>query len=158
MPQIGRRKADDQWDEAPDPLLALAMQELAFYERTRNRARLWHQLTELTSLVSASATVIAAGLGAPALVTALAAGAALFTTGFRQVFNPADRWVLAARGWVALRQAVNRYRLLPEEDRGPEARQVLLDRIEETTAHDMSEWIDQRRQAHSQGRQAQPDD
>ncbi len=154
MSPIGPSRGDDAWDNAPDPLLALAMQELAFYERTRNRARLWHQTTELASLVAASATVVAAGLGAPALVTALAAGIALFTNGFRQVFNPAERWVLAASGWVSLKQAVNRYRLLPEEDRTPQARQTLLDQIEETTVRDLNEWIMQRRQAHNQRHQA----
>jgi len=144
-----RNKSADphSWIKEPDPLLALALRDLAFYERTRNSARRWHYITELTALLSAAATVMAAGLGAPALVTALAASVTLFTNGFRQVFNPAGRWELAASGWVVLWRAVNRYRLLPKEQRDQAAREQLQGRIEEVGENELREWITQRREA-----------
>jgi hypothetical protein len=137
----------DSWTREPDPLLALALHDLAFYERTRDMARRWHYITEVTALVSASATVMAAGLGAPALVTALAAAITLLTNGIRQVFNPAGRWELAASGWVYLWRAVTRYRLLPEEQRDQAAREQLQNRIEEVGEKEIREWITQRREA-----------
>ncbi|MGI8332080.1 hypothetical protein ACRYCC_19105 [Actinomadura scrupuli] len=137
----------DSWTKEPDPLLALALRDLAFYERTRNAARRSHYITEVTALLSASATVMAAGLGAPALVTALAASVTLLTNGIRQVFNPAGRWELAASGWVILWRAVNHYRLLPEEQRDQAAREALKSRMEEVGENELREWITQRREA-----------
>lgn len=82
----------------PDPLLALAFRDLAFYQRTRDSARRWHYAIEATSLVAASATVVAAGLSAKPAITAVIASLALFANGFRQVFKPSERWESAAAG------------------------------------------------------------
>lgn len=135
----------DGWTREPDPLLALALRDLAFYERTRNGARRWHYIIEATSLITASGTVVAAGLSAAPLITALVASAALFANGFRQVFNPAERWELAASGWVTLRRAIDRYCLLPEDQRDQAARMQLQDCIEEVGENEIRGWVTHRR-------------
>ncbi|QEU86448.1 SLATT domain-containing protein [Streptomyces viridosporus T7A] len=141
-----RRIPDADWLDAPDPVLALAQGELAFYERVRNSSRRWYRLTELGALATASSTVVAAGLGAPAWLTALIAGGALFFTGFRQVFGHGPRYVLAAQSHEALRRAVNRYRLLPAADRDEGARQELLATVERVGDDELRQWVEQRTQ------------
>ncbi|MEV6406045.1 DUF4231 domain-containing protein [Streptomyces bobili] len=133
----------DAWASAPDPLLALAEQELAFYQRRANAARRAHRVVELGALTSASVTVVAAGLHAPAWVTTIVAGGALFCTGFRQVFSPGPRWVLAAQARQSLRSAVNRYQLLPAAERDTEARAQLLTAIENVGTEQVIQWAQQ---------------
>ncbi|MFI6486053.1 SLATT domain-containing protein [Streptomyces sp. NPDC050564] len=144
-----RRQTPDAapWATAPDPLLALAQDELAFYEQVRNSARRWYRLTELGALATSSSTVVAAGLHAPAWLTALIAGGALFFTGFRQVFAHGPRYVLAAQSREGLRKAINRYQLLPAADRGEESRQDLLVAIENVGDEELRQWADQRHRA-----------
>ncbi|MEU9782634.1 SLATT domain-containing protein [Streptomyces phaeochromogenes] len=143
-----RRRTPDTntWLDSPDPVLALAQGDLAFYERTRDSARRWYRLSELGALATSSSTVVAAGLGAPAWLTALIAGGALFFTGFRQVFAHGPRYVLAAQSREVLRRAVNRYQLLPESDRDEGARQELLAAVERVGDEELRQWVEQRHQ------------
>jgi hypothetical protein len=144
-----RRQRSDAapWTEAPDPLLALARAELAFYEEVRDSSRRWHRITEFGALAASSSTVVAAGLRAPAWLTALVAGAALFFTGFRQVFAHGPRYVLAAQSREGLRRALNRYQLLAVPDRHDAAREDLLAAIENVGAEELRQWSDQRHHA-----------
>ncbi|MFB6891709.1 DUF4231 domain-containing protein [Kitasatospora sp. NPDC056327] len=135
---------DDGWASAPDPLLALAEREMRFYQRVRVKSRRAHRATELGALAGASATVVAAGLHAPVWMTTLVAGGVLFCTGFRQVFAPGPRWVLATQAQESLRRAANRYRLLPEGERDAEARARLLAVIEEVGSEQVRQWAEQR--------------
>ena len=139
-----RRPDTSSWLEAPDPVLALAREELAFYEEVRDSARKWYRVTELGALATSSSTVVAAGLHAPAWLTALIAGGALFFTGFRQVFGHGPRYVLAAQSRESLRRAVNRYQLLPESDRDTRARQELLAAVEQVGDEELRQWVQQR--------------
>jgi hypothetical protein len=135
-----RTVTDRDWAAEPDPVLALARQDLAFYGRTRDRARRMHYTTELGALASTSATVVAAGLHAPAWLTALIAGGAVFFTGVRQLFNPGSRWVVAGQSHETLRRAVDRYRLLPPEERDAAARAALQATVEEVGTNELREW------------------
>jgi hypothetical protein len=139
-----RRPDTSSWLEAPDPVLALAREELAFYEEVRNSARKRHRVTELGALAASSSTVVAAGLHAPAWLTALIAGGALFFTGVRQVFAHGPRYVLAAQSRESLRRAINRYQLLPESDRDTRARQELLATVEQVGDEELRQWVEQR--------------
>lgn len=139
-----RRPNTSSWLETPDPVLALAREELAFYEEVRDSARKWYRVTELGALATSSSTVVAAGLHAPAWLTALIAGGALFFTGFRQVFGHGPRYVLAAQSRESLRRAVNRYQLLPESDRDTRARQELLAAVEQVGDEELRQWVQQR--------------
>ena len=146
-----RRPDTGTWSEAPDPVLALARQELAFYEEVRDSARTWYRVTELGALATSSSTVVAAGLHAPAWLTALIAGGALFFTGFRQVFAHGPRYVLAAQSRETLRRAINRYLLLPESDRDARARQELLATLEQVGDDELRQWVEQRRGTNVEG-------
>jgi len=131
--------------ESEDRLLAQALEDAARYARTRTRSRRWHWITELSSLFTGAATVVAAGIGAPPAVTATVAGATVFIGGFRQVFNYTERYVLAAEAWTRLRLAIQRYQLVPEEDRDDEVRQHLLDEVEATANDELQAWAAHRR-------------
>jgi hypothetical protein len=130
-----------------DPILDYALEELRFYETVRNAARFWRQVGELGALAASAATLILAGLHAPPVATALAAGAALFIGGCRQVFNPTERWITAVESWQRLRPAVRRYTLLPESERDAAARQALLTRIEEVAELEVTTWATFKRQS-----------
>ncbi|WP_086730790.1 DUF4231 domain-containing protein [Streptomyces carpinensis] len=146
-----RRSVPDQsWASAPDPLLALVRRELTFYARSCDRARTLHHVTELGALGTTSVTVVAAGLHAPAWLTALIAGGAVFFTGMRQLYSPGRRWVLAAQARETLRRALDRYLLLPEPERGAAARQALQRVLEEVGADELREW------SQAQGQRAEP--
>ncbi|MGW7378071.1 DUF4231 domain-containing protein [Streptomyces sp. NPDC054794] len=135
-----RRVPDQSWAAEPDPLLALARRELTFYATACERARRLHYVTEIGALATTSVTVVAAGLRAPAWLTALIAGGAVFFTGMRQLFGAGSRWVLAAQARETLRQAVDRYLLLPEEGRDAAARQALQTVIEEVHTNELRAW------------------
>nr|WSY49797.1 SLATT domain-containing protein [Streptomyces sp. NBC_00886] len=130
------------WASQPDPLLALARQELTFYARACDRARWLHYTTELGALATTSATVVAAGLHAPAWLTALIAGGAVFFTGMRQLFSPGSRWVLAAQSRESLRRAVDRYLLLPPADRDADVRAALQRAIEDVGNNELRGWAE----------------
>ncbi|MET8633930.1 SLATT domain-containing protein [Streptomyces sp. NPDC004096] len=142
-----RRRAhpDENWATQPDPLLALARKDLAFYGRQRDRARREHYATEIGALAATSSTVVAAGLHAPAWLTALIAGSAVFFTGMRQLFNPAPRWVLASQSDQTLRRSLDRYLLLPEAERDTAARTALRTAIEEVGENELREWAESQR-------------
>lgn len=125
-----------------DPLLAQAMEDLAWYARTRDTARRMNRATELVGLFAGAVTVVAAGIAAPAAVTATVAGAAVFVGGFRQVFNHNERYVLAAEAWARLRLAVRRYEL---SQRDAESRQRLSEEIEGTATSELQNWAASRR-------------
>jgi hypothetical protein len=85
---------------------------------------------------------VAAGLHAPAWLTALIAGSAVFFTGMRQLFSPGSRWVLAAQAREGLRRAIDRYLLLPQTDRDTEARAALHRAIDEVGTSELRGWTE----------------
>ena len=125
-----------------DPLLDVALEDLAWYARARNMARRANWATELAGLLAGAATVVAAGIAAPAAVTATVAGAAVFIGGYRQVFNHNERYVLAAEAWSRLRLAIRRYEL---SERDEESRRRLHEEVEGTATAEMQDWAASRR-------------
>lgn len=123
-----------------DPVLAYALTELAWYERTRDHSRRVHWFTELAALAAGSTTVVAAGLQAPAAFTATTAGVTVFIGGFRQVFGHMERYVLASESWMRLHPEVERYRLIPEAERDAGARQRLVEQIESVADLQIRNW------------------
>jgi hypothetical protein len=131
--------------ENDDPALAYALHQLSWYERAKVRARRVHYASELLILFSTASTVIVSALRAPAVATATLAAVTLFLTGFRQVFNPNERWVSTSVAWLALQQAVTGYQLLAVEERDDAARRALLDRTIEVMTAESRSWTEQRR-------------
>ncbi|MEY9968037.1 hypothetical protein ABIA33_006117 [Streptacidiphilus sp. MAP12-16] len=142
---IIRRSTTTPPSTSPDPELAYALTDLAWYARTRDSARTWYWVTELGALFTGATTVVAAGLQAPAAVTASVAGATVFIGGFRQVFNHAERYVLAAESWSRLRPAIERYKLVPEADRDADVRRRLVEDVEAVAASEIQNWASYRR-------------
>ncbi|WP_329395957.1 SLATT domain-containing protein [Streptomyces melanogenes] len=140
-----RRATPPQPAPVDDPLLEQALSDLDWYARTRDRARRWHWATELGALLTGAATVVAAGIQAPAATTATLAGLTVFIGGFRQVFNHAERHVLAAEAWSRLRLAIRRYRLIPEEERDEAVRRRLQEEVEDVATTEVQNWAAGRR-------------
>ncbi|TKA02014.1 SLATT domain-containing protein [Actinacidiphila oryziradicis] len=141
-----RRTAQTEpWEHASDPALAYAMDQLDWLRRAKRRARVFTQAGDFLTLLSTAATVVVSALSAPAAISASLAAVALFLTGFRQAFNPNERWVTAGVSWLALHQAVVRYRLTPQAARDDAARQALIDRTVEISAAENRAWAEQRR-------------
>lgn len=139
------RRTPPELPASDDPLLAHALTDLVWYARTRDRARRWHQTVELSALLTGAGTVVAAGLQAPAAVTAVMAGVTVFIGGFRQAFNHLERYVVAAEAWSRLRLAVQRYTLVPESERDEATRGRLRDEIESTAMTELRSWAVGRR-------------
>ncbi|MGY3061919.1 hypothetical protein ACVWZD_006217 [Streptomyces sp. TE3672] len=142
---IPRRTSPGPPPASDDLLLAHALADLAWYARARDRARRWHWTVELSALLTGAGTVVAAGLQAPAAITAVMAGATVFIGGFRQVFNHLERYVLAAEAWSRLRLAIQRYTLVPESERDEATRGRLREEFEAVTMTELRDWAASRR-------------
>jgi hypothetical protein len=143
-----RATVSQPWEQADDPALAYASDQLSWYLRSKNRSRRTHQVGELLILLSTASTLVVSALRAPAAVTASLAAVAVFLTGLRQVFDPNDRWVSSSVAWLALQQEVVRYHLLPEAERDVAARRALLDRTMEIVSAENQDWAARRRTYH----------
>ncbi len=136
--------SEDPWD-APDPALALALQQLRWYARRRDRAHITYGAIELLLLLMTATTTVAAALKATAWITAVLAGTTVVLTGLNRVLDSHDRWVAFGSAWADLRVAVNDYRLLPSEERDTEARRRLVGQVNEVIKADTGRWASRRR-------------
>lgn len=134
----------DPWG-APDPALALALQQLSWYASHRNRARLSYQAVEFLLLLLTAATTVAAALKASAWVTALLAATTVILAGLNRVLDSQDSWVAFGTAWAELQVAVNNYRLLSEAERDAEARRQLVGKVNEVIRGDTGRWATRRR-------------
>jgi hypothetical protein len=139
----------DPWT-SPDPALAVALRELAWYERNANRARLANRISEILLLVLSAATTVAAALSAPAWLTASLAAAALVITGVRKTADWHENWVSFRARWSELRGFVNQYRLLPDAQHDDDAKRRLLARVDEIVSSDTGDWAARRRTIETQ--------
>src|SRR5512146_1538206 len=105
----------DPWD-APDPALALALQQLRWYARHRNRARISYEIIEILLLVMTATTTVAAALKASAWITAVLAASTVVLAGLSKVLDSHDSWVGFGSAWAELQVAVNDYRLMTEAE------------------------------------------
>ena len=116
----------DPWSQ-PDPPLALALQQLAWYAVHRDWARWGHWVLETLQVLGAAGATLAAGLQAAAWATAVLAAATLVVTGLRQLFHFHENWLAFTVAWAQLHTAINRYRILPEGDERVSAGRTLVD-------------------------------
>jgi hypothetical protein len=136
--------SDDPWD-APDPALALALQQLRWYARHRNRARITFETIEILLLVMTATTTVAAALGASAWITAVLAASTVVLAGLTKLLDSHDSWVAFGSAWAELQVAVNDYRLLPDAQRDAEARRRLVGQVNEVIKADTGRWATRRR-------------
>ena len=144
MNQPKPRNSDDPW-EAPDPALALAIQQLRWYALHRDQARWGYRVIQLLLLITTAATTVAAALGAAAWLTATLAATTVVLTGLDKVLDVHDRWVGFGTAWAELQIAINDYRLLPPDGRDDEARVRLVAKVNEVMQEDTGRWASRRR-------------
>jgi hypothetical protein len=138
------KEAIDPWD-APDPALAVALDELRWYRRNANLSRQANRVTDVLLLLASAATTVVAALGVTAWVTALLAATALVLTGLRRSFDWHENWVAYISKWSELRTVVHQYQLLPEERRDDEARRELVSNVDDIVSTETERWASRRR-------------
>lgn len=134
----------DPWD-APDPALALALQQIDWFRRHRIRSRLTYQVNEGLVLVVSAATTLAAALKASAWLTAVLAAGTVVLTGLYKVLDSQENWVAFSLAWSELQTATNNYRLLPADRRDEEAQRQLVNKVNEVIGQDTGRWAARRR-------------
>jgi hypothetical protein len=139
-----QKETVDPW-AAPDPALAVALDELRWYRRNANRARLANRVTEVLLLLASAATTVVAALGVTPWVTALLAATALVLTGLRRSFDWHENWVSYISRWSELRSVVHQYQLLPEDRRDEQARRQLVSSVDDIVSTETEQWASRRR-------------
>lgn len=137
-------RVSDPWD-ASDPALALALQQVQWYARHRNRSRIVYQINEILILITGASTTVAAALKASAWLTALLAACTVVLTGLYKVLDSQESWVAFGMAWAELQIAVNDYQLLPLDRRGEDAQRQLVSKVNEVISADTGRWASRRR-------------
>lgn len=135
---------DDPW-EAPDPALALALQQMHWYAHRRNQARWIYRVSELLILLTTATTTVAAALKASAWVTATLAASTVVLTGLHKILDQHESWVAFGSAWAELQVAVNNYRIIPADLHLEEARVRLVEKVNEVISADTTQWASRRR-------------
>ena len=141
-------QAPDVW-ESPDPPLAFAQDQLAWYSRNNRNARIGHYSIEVLQLVAAAATTLAAAIGAAAAVTAALASLTLLLTGLRQVFAFREKWATMTWATVQIDHEITLYRLQPPEGRAAAGRRLVL-QVDSIVAEETRGWAERLRASGSQ--------
>jgi hypothetical protein len=134
----------DPW-EAPDPALALALQQASWYASRRNRARVTYLVNELLVLLTGASATLAAALKASAWITALLAAGTVVLAGLYKVLDSHDSWVAFGTAWAELQVAINDYRLLPPDRRDEHAQRQLVSKVNEVISAETGQWAARRR-------------
>lgn len=135
---------NDPW-EAPDPALALALQQVRYYARNSTRFRRVYRTSEFLILLATATTTVIAALKAAAWITATLAASTVVLTGMNRIVDTHDRYVASIGAWAELQGAINDYRLLPEERRDADAQKCLVAKVNEVMKADTERWASRRR-------------
>jgi hypothetical protein len=134
---------DQSWQGEDQPL-AFALNQLAWYTRNNRSARIGHYAIEISQLLVAAGTTLAAAAGASAILTASLAALTLVLTGLRQVFGFREKWATMTVATVRLEHAINQYRLRPQVERA-EASKKLVDEVDAIVADETRGWSERLR-------------
>ena len=134
----------DPW-QAPDPALALALKQVRWYARHRDRARRTYQINEILILFTTATTTVMAALKESATATAALAASTVVLAGLYKVLDAHENWLAFGSAWAELEVAVHEYRLLPANQRDEDARKALVKRVDEVNSAGTSRWVAQRR-------------
>ncbi len=107
--QAGENK--DPW-QAPDPALAVALKQLKWFARHRNRARVTYQVNEILILLTTATTTVTAALKVSAAATAILAASTVVLAGLYKVLDSHENWLAFGSAWADLQAAVNDYRIV----------------------------------------------
>ena len=137
------RQHEDPW-QAPDPALALALQQIHWHARHRNRARMTYQVNEILILLTTASTTVMAALKVSATATAILAASTVVLAGLYKVLDAHENWLAFGSAWIELRAAVHDYRLLPTEQRDEDARRALVKKVDEINSTETGRWVSRR--------------
>jgi hypothetical protein len=140
----------DPW-QAPDPALAVAMQQLKWFARHRNRARVAYQVNEILILLTTATTTVTAALKVSTAATAILAASTVVLAGLYKVLDSHENWLAFGSAWADLQAAVNDYRMLPSDQRGEDAQKRLVARVNDVTSADTGRWVARRQSLASGG-------
>jgi hypothetical protein len=135
-----------QPNASDDPALALAIKRCNWYAKASTRTAIANVGSQVGLLLLGGATTAAAGVGAPALVTACLAASTFVLTGARGAFN----WnrLMVART-VALRELqaeIALYQLAPEQPPNAATRRALVERVNQIVTDEQDTWASFHRQ------------
>ena len=134
----------DPW-QAPDPALALALKQVRWYARHRNRARRIYLVNEILILFTTASTTVMAALRVSATATASVAASTVVLAGLYKVLDTHENWLAYGSAWADLQVVIHEYRLLPADQRDEEARKALVRKVGEVNSAETGRWIARRR-------------
>ena len=141
-----RKQASEDGDpwQAPDPALALALRQVRWYARHRDRARRTYQANEILILLTTATTTVTAALKVSATATAILAASTVVLAGLYKVLDSHENWLAFGSAWAELQIAVNDYRLLPTDRRDDEAQRQLIGKVNDVTSAETGRWVSRR--------------
>jgi hypothetical protein len=135
---------EDPW-QASDPALALALKQVRWYARHRNRARRTYLANEILILLTTASTTVMAALDVGATATASVAASTVVLAGLYKVLDTHENWLAYGTAWADLQVAIHEYRLLPADQRDEDARKALVSRVDEVNSAETGRWLARRR-------------
>jgi len=134
----------DPW-QSPDPALALAVRQLRWYARHKNRAHRTYQVNEILILLTTASTTVMAALKVTATATATVAASTVVLAGLYKLLDSHENWLAYGSAWADLQVAIHEYRLLPASQRDEDARKALVSRVDEVNTAETGRWVARRR-------------
>jgi hypothetical protein len=136
-------ESGDPW-QASDPALALALRQLNWFARHRDRARLTYQVNEILILLTTATTTVTAALKVSAQATAILAASTVVLAGLYKVLDSHENWLAFASAWAELQAVVNDYRLLRADQRDEDAQRTLIGKVNDINAAETGRWVSRR--------------
>ncbi len=133
----------DPW-QAPDPALALALRQVRWYARHRDRARRTYQANEILILLTTASTTVTAALKVSATATAILAASTIVLAGLYKVLDSHENWLAFGSAWAELQVAIYDYRLLPADKRDEEAQKRLVGTVNDINSAESGRWVSRR--------------
>lgn len=133
-------------DTSDDPSVAMAIRERDWYQKASGRTNSANVASQVLLLLVGAGTTVAAGTGAPALVTACLAGFSFVLTGARSVFNWNRLAVSRTSALRELRVAIHRYQVIPISLRSEGDSLQLVECVHKIIEEEQGAWATFRRQ------------
>jgi hypothetical protein len=136
-------ESGDPW-QAPDPALALALRQMKWFAKHRDRARLAYQLNEVLILLTTATTTVTAALKVSTSATTILAASTVVLAGLYKVLDSHENWLAFASAWAELQAIVNDYRMLPADERDEDAQRKLIGRVNDINTAETGRWVSRR--------------
>ncbi|MGW4774968.1 DUF4231 domain-containing protein [Nocardia sp. NPDC004278] len=124
-----------------DPVWARFVDQLNWYSKKSASAQRAYKLVKLGQLVVGGAVPVVAALSAPAAITATLSAIVVVAEGVQQLFQWHASWLTYRATTEALKQEKVRYLATLAPYDGPDAQQVLAERLDGIVAQSNSQWV-----------------